>query len=107
MSRLNSSLKVRRSHLLCPTREVPSRADESMCVKNSVDDCAFHYVGPDDCGVHGIRVLSPGCLCDRLPRMTVNANMSQFNFRKARKQNFIDEAADQRSKNGRKKKFLS
>lgn len=57
------------NYRLCPSRKVPLAADQPMCMQNSVDDVSFHNVCANDRRIHGIRVLTPCCLCNCLPWM--------------------------------------
>lgn len=41
-----------------------------MCVQYAIYNFTVNHISSDDSWIHGIWILSPCCLCHRLPRMT-------------------------------------
>lgn len=57
------------SHLLRPLGNEPFRADDAVRVQDSFDDPTLDDIRPDYSLADGIRVLAPGSLSHRLPRV--------------------------------------
>lgn len=82
-ARLNQGSIEFFAYPVCPIGEIPSRADQSMCVQHSVDDGSIDHVCTNHCVVHRVRILPPCRLRYRFPRVARNEMQREtFNDRK-------------------------